>query len=215
MILNLGLRQGATMVTMPRFDLEPCLELLEDAASPGVRRAPGRARAGQAPAGRRHDLSALELDPLRCRAARRRPRAGLRRAPRPRVAQGYGMTECSPVTHSGPTGAARAARSGCRAVHGVPHRRPRDGRGSRHGRAWRALGARPAGHAGLPRTPDATPRRSSTAGCAPATWRWSTATAGLIVDRVKELIKYKGFQVAPAELEALLVAHPGGRRRGG
>jgi len=29
-----------------------------------------------------------------------------------------------------------------------------------------------------------------------------------IVDRVKELIKYKGFQVAPAELEALLVAHP-------
>jgi acyl-CoA synthetase (AMP-forming)/AMP-acid ligase II len=29
-----------------------------------------------------------------------------------------------------------------------------------------------------------------------------------IVDRVKELIKYKGFQVAPAELEALLLSHP-------
>ena len=29
-----------------------------------------------------------------------------------------------------------------------------------------------------------------------------------IVDRVKELIKFKGFQVAPAELEALLVTHP-------
>jgi acyl-CoA synthetase (AMP-forming)/AMP-acid ligase II len=29
-----------------------------------------------------------------------------------------------------------------------------------------------------------------------------------IVDRVKELIKYKGFQVAPAELEALLLEHP-------
>lgn len=29
-----------------------------------------------------------------------------------------------------------------------------------------------------------------------------------IVDRLKELIKYKGFQVAPAELEALLVTHP-------
>ncbi|KAK1979300.1 AMP-binding enzyme [Colletotrichum cereale] len=28
------------------------------------------------------------------------------------------------------------------------------------------------------------------------------------VDRKKELIKYKGFQVAPAELEALLVTHP-------
>jgi 4-coumarate--CoA ligase len=30
-----------------------------------------------------------------------------------------------------------------------------------------------------------------------------------IVDRLKELIKYKGFQVAPAELEAMLIAHPG------
>jgi acyl-coenzyme A synthetase/AMP-(fatty) acid ligase len=29
-----------------------------------------------------------------------------------------------------------------------------------------------------------------------------------IVDRVKELIKYKGFQVAPAELEAILLSHP-------
>ncbi len=29
-----------------------------------------------------------------------------------------------------------------------------------------------------------------------------------IVDRLKELIKYKGFQVPPAELEALLIAHP-------
>jgi acyl-coenzyme A synthetase/AMP-(fatty) acid ligase len=30
-----------------------------------------------------------------------------------------------------------------------------------------------------------------------------------IVDRVKELIKYKGSQVAPAALEAILLAHPG------
>ena len=29
-----------------------------------------------------------------------------------------------------------------------------------------------------------------------------------IVDRLKELIKYKGFQVPPAELEAILIAHP-------
>nr|KYP57452.1 4-coumarate--CoA ligase 2 [Cajanus cajan] len=29
-----------------------------------------------------------------------------------------------------------------------------------------------------------------------------------IVDRLKELIKYKGFQVAPAELESLLISHP-------
>ena len=29
-----------------------------------------------------------------------------------------------------------------------------------------------------------------------------------VVDRVKELIKYKGMQIAPAELEALLLEHP-------
>ncbi|MDQ3248693.1 MAG: AMP-binding protein, partial [Chloroflexota bacterium] len=29
-----------------------------------------------------------------------------------------------------------------------------------------------------------------------------------IVDRLKELIKYKGMQVAPAELEAILLTHP-------
>jgi acyl-CoA synthetase (AMP-forming)/AMP-acid ligase II len=29
-----------------------------------------------------------------------------------------------------------------------------------------------------------------------------------VVDRAKELIKYKAFQVAPAELEALLLTHP-------
>lgn len=29
-----------------------------------------------------------------------------------------------------------------------------------------------------------------------------------IVDRVKELIKYKGFQVPPAELESILLTHP-------
>jgi acyl-CoA synthetase (AMP-forming)/AMP-acid ligase II len=30
-----------------------------------------------------------------------------------------------------------------------------------------------------------------------------------VVDRAKELIKYKGYQVPPAELEAVLLTHPG------
>lgn len=46
--------------------------------------------------------------------------------------------------------------------------------------------------------------------------RWLTRRAGyedangnfFISDRIKELIKYKGFQVPPAELEGLLIAHP-------
>jgi acyl-coenzyme A synthetase/AMP-(fatty) acid ligase len=29
-----------------------------------------------------------------------------------------------------------------------------------------------------------------------------------VVDRLKEIIKYKGYQIAPAELEAVLLEHP-------
>ena len=36
----------------------------------------------------------------------------------------------------------------------------------------------------------------------------SPAGAYTIVDRLKELIKYKGYQVAPAVLEAVLLTHP-------
>ena len=35
-----------------------------------------------------------------------------------------------------------------------------------------------------------------------------------VVDRLKELIKYQGGQVAPAELEAVLLSHPDRGRRG-
>jgi acyl-coenzyme A synthetase/AMP-(fatty) acid ligase len=38
---------------------------------------------------------------------------------------------------------------------------------------------------------------------------YHTGEAEWFYDRTKELIKYKGMQVAPAELEALLLTHPG------
>lgn len=38
--------------------------------------------------------------------------------------------------------------------------------------------------------------------------RVDASGAFFVVDRLKELIKYKGHQVAPAELEALLLTHP-------
>ena len=63
------------------------------------------------------------------------------------------------------------------------------------------------------------------AGCTPATSGYADADGHFfIVDRLKELIKYKGMQVAPAELESVLLSHPAvadaavvaqKRRRGG
>ena len=58
---------------------------------------------------------------------------------------------------------------------------------------------------------------SATAACKTADGKWfKTGDVGYedaegnmyITDRVKELIKYKGSQVAPAELEGLLLSHP-------
>jgi acyl-coenzyme A synthetase/AMP-(fatty) acid ligase len=70
--------------------------------------------------------------------------------------------------------------------------------------------ARAAGHARLPRRP------RGDRGHVDADGWLHTGDVGradddgyvVLVDRVKELIKYKGYQVAPAELEAVLVEHP-------
>jgi acyl-CoA synthetase (AMP-forming)/AMP-acid ligase II len=59
-------------------------------------------------------------------------------------------------------------------------------------------------------------RPEETAACLDAEGWYHTGDIGYmdadgylyIVDRLKELIKYSGYQVAPAELEAVLVAHP-------
>ena len=70
----------------------------------------------------------------------------------------------------------------------------------------------------LPQQRRGDPRRPSTttASCTPATSRRSTPRGCVyIVDRLKELIKYKGYQVPPAELEAVLLSHPADRRRRG
>ena len=46
------------------------------------------------------------------------------------------------------------------------------------------------------------------AGCAAVMLVTWTNWVSFLVDRLKELIKYKGRQVAPAELEAILLSHP-------
>ena len=124
------------------------------------------------------------------------------------------MTELSPVSHIDPRRA--AIKAGHRRASPIPNTEcrivdPETGKDLGVGERRRALGPRPAGDEGLPqqrRRPP--PRRSTrTAGCTPATSGTIDADGHFfIVDRLKELIKYKGFQVPPAELEALLLTHP-------
>ena len=84
------------------------------------------------------------------------------------------------------------------------------GEAARAGRARRDPGARPAGHERVPEQPEAT-----AATIEPDGWLhtgdvgYADADGYLyIVDRVKEIIKYNAYQVAPAELEAVLGTHP-------
>jgi len=123
-----------------------------------------------------------------------------------RIRQGYGMTEASPVTHLGylepdlylPDSIGQAvAETECRLVKGND---------SCQGEL---LMRGPQFMLGYWKAPEAT------ASALRDGWYWSGDIASLdangfyrIVDRVKEMIKYKGFSIAPAEVEAVLLEHP-------
>jgi len=123
-----------------------------------------------------------------------------------RIRQGYGMTEASPVTHLGyvepelymPDSIGQAvAQTECRLVNGHD---------SCHGEL---VMRGPQFMLGYWKAPEAT------ASALRDGWYWSGDIAGVdangfyrIVDRVKEMIKYKGFSIAPAEVEAVLLEHP-------
>ena len=128
-----------------------------------------------------------------------------------RVRQGYGMTEASPATHYTVPGGDRAGKVGPlmpstegRIVD------PETGADLGPGQAGEVWVRGPQVMKGYLNNPEATARTVDADG-----WL-HTGDIGIvdddgyleIVDRLKELIKVKGFQVAPAELEALLLKHP-------
>ncbi|MER6564911.1 4-coumarate--CoA ligase family protein [Streptomyces sp. NPDC001093] len=217
-LMNAPLRKGATVVVLPRFDLETFLAAIETHRITGLYVAPPIVLAlAKHPAVARYDLSSLKyvisaaapLDAALARACSQR--LGL-----PPIGQAYGMTELSPGTHVVPLDRLHDAPAGTvgRLIAGTEMRivsldDPDKDLGT--GERGEILIRGPQVMKGYLGRPDATAALIDTDG-----WL-HTGDVGhvdedgwlFVVDRVKELIKYKGFQVAPAELEALLLAHPG------
>jgi acyl-CoA synthetase (AMP-forming)/AMP-acid ligase II len=130
-----------------------------------------------------------------------------------RVSQGYGMTESSPVSHAVPfpDGTVKPGSIGpclpnmeCRIVD------PATGEDVEQGERGELWMRGPNVMKGYLNNEEATKETVDGEG-----WLHTGDVAIVdedgyftIVDRVKELIKFKGFQVAPAELEALIITHP-------
>jgi acyl-CoA synthetase (AMP-forming)/AMP-acid ligase II len=213
-IMNMGIYTGATIVTMPRFELEQFLEILQRYGVTLAHLVPPIVLSlMKNPLVSEYDLSKLKTlfsgaAPLGETVSRDcAERFGCL------IKQGYGMTETSPVTHSTPYEADKIKYGSvgtcipntmCQIVDtdtGAalgPHQK---------GEIW-VRG--PQVMKGYLNRPEATANTVDSEG-----WL-HTGDIGYadedghfyIVDRLKELIKYKGFQVAPAELEAILLSHP-------
>ncbi|MER6343611.1 4-coumarate--CoA ligase family protein [Streptomyces sp. NPDC001595] len=217
-LMNAPLRKGATVVVLPRFDLETFLAAVQNHRITGLYVAPPIVLAlAKHPLVAEYDLSSLKYvisaaAPLDAGLAE----ACSRRLGLPPVGQAYGMTELSPGTHVVPLDAMRDAPPGTvgRLIAGTEMRivsldDPAKDLGP--GEAGEILIRGPQVMKGYLGRPDATAAMID-----PDGWL-HTGDIGrvdedgwlFVVDRVKELIKYKGFQVAPAELEALLLTHPG------
>ena len=212
-LMSGALRVGATVVTMPRFDFEQFLGLVQQHRVTMSYVVPPIVLAlAKHPAVDKYDLSSL-TDMLSGAAPLPEPvsracaaRTGIA------VRQGYGMTETSPVTHftpkdgvNKPTSVGPAAPSTVFRVVDVAtgEDAPTGGLGEVWVRGPQVM-------KGYLHNPDATREMIDGDG-------WvHTGDIGradddgylYVVDRVKELIKYKGYQVAPAELEAVVQSHP-------
>jgi acyl-CoA synthetase (AMP-forming)/AMP-acid ligase II len=213
-VMNAVLRNGATLVTMPRFDLDGYLALVQEHRATKAHLVPPIVLAlAKSPVVERYDLSSLEL----VNSGAAPLSAELQQATAQRigcpVVQGYGMTESSPVTHVTPLDPARhrlgsigppVPNTECRIVDLL------SGAELGPGEEGEVCVRGPQVMRGYLDDPEAT------AATVDADDWLHTGDVGradedgyvVLVDRVKELIKYKGYQVAPAELEAVLLEHP-------
>jgi acyl-CoA synthetase (AMP-forming)/AMP-acid ligase II len=210
--LSLGLAAGATVVTMPRFDLQGFCDLVQKHGVTRVEVVPPIVLAlARHSAVSRYDLSSLRLitsgaAPLGAALA-----GECARVLGCRVKQMYGMTELGGGTHAVPDTGGPAESVGPL----LPGAEARvvdceSGLDAGPGQQGEMLVRTPGAMRGYLNNPEAT------AGTIDADGWLHTGDVVVadregwftIVDRVKELIKYKGHQVAPAVLEAILLAHP-------
>ncbi|MFT4158169.1 MAG: AMP-binding protein [Microbacterium sp.] len=217
-LLNFALRQRAVLVTMPKFDLVEFLRVVQEHRTSWVFIAPPIAVAlAKHPLVDQYDTSAIKVvfsgaAPLDgSLASAVASRLGCV------VCQGYGMTETSPVTHAIPYHRDDIDRSSVGllvantearliAEDGSDIEAPESGMSA----PGELIVRGPQVMLGYLNRPEATAEMIDADG-----WLHTGDVATVthdgiyrIVDRLKELIKYKGYQVAPAVLEAVLLEHP-------
>jgi 4-coumarate--CoA ligase len=211
-LMNAMIARNGTVVTVPRFDLVQMLELVQTHGITRLFLVPPIVLAlAKHPIIDQYDLSSVRQifsgaaplggDIAEAAAARLDCAIG----------QGYGMTELSPVTHSVEETDYRAASVGT-LVAGTEARvvDAETGEDVPPGEAGEIWVRGPQVMKGYLNNPEATAATIDADG-----WLHTGDIARVdadghtfIVDRLKELIKVKGFQVPPAELEALLITHP-------
>lgn len=211
-LMNGALFHGAKTVTMPRFDVADFLRTIQDYGVTRIAAVPPIVLAlAKHPMVEEFDLSSLVqvgsgAAPL---SAEIEQLAAARTGAR--VVQGYGLTETSPVTHTALPASYKSGSIGVLVsnteVRVVDPETGEDLDVNEPGELW-IRG--PQVMRGYFNNPQATAASIDEDG-----W-FKTGDIGMvdedgswyITDRLKELIKYKGFQVAPAELEAVLLTHP-------
>ena len=211
-LMNFFLSRGSTIVTVPRFDLQQCLELIQQHRITRLFAVPPIVLAlAKHPLVDQYDLSSLRqvfsgAAPLGAELAQEASnRINCE------VVQGYGMTEMSPVSHVTRMGGFKPGTCGVTVANTECRIVDAEGGEDQGVGAVGELWVRgPQVMKGYLNNPEATAETIDADG-----WLHTGDVAFIdedghmtIVDRVKELIKYKGFQVAPAELEALLLTHP-------
>ncbi len=211
--MNANLYAGATVVLMPRFDLQTFLGVLQDyRATRVVVPPPVVLELSRNPLVADYDLSSLGLvlwgaAPLSeavARACQERLSC--------HMMQLYGLTEGSGITHLAPPTAEGRAGSTGQPLTGTEYKIADVATGAAlpPGQLGEVCVRGPIVMKGYLNQPEATAQTIDGEG-----WL-HTGDLGVadadgwlsVVDRLKELIKYKGFQVAPAELEAVLLTHP-------